>query len=273
MIVGTQSYTWYQAYQEAQGKPLAEHWDEVLAQVAQAGCQAFENTVDAIATPALAEAMGRLLAKHGLSMPSVYAGSRLHDEGWEESVREVLERARLARQLGATVLVTNPQPLPQDKTDAQLRLQARALDTLGRELRSLGLRLAFHNHSVEMRASAREFHHMLLGTDPAHVGLCLDTHWIYRGAGNSQVALEDIVQLYGARIASLHLRQSRSGVWTQTLCDGDLDYGPLVASLRALRFDGPLIMEQAVEAGTPTGLPPVERERLSRQWVRTVFGI
>ena len=273
MIVGTQSYTWYQAYQEAQGKKLAEHWDEVLAQVAQSGCQAFEITTDAIATPALAETMGRLLAKHGLSMPSVYAGSRLHDAGWEASVNEVIAGARLAKRLGAKVLVTNPQPLPQDKTDAELRIQAKALDALGRELRGLGLRLAFHNHSVEMRASAREFHHMMLGTDPAHVGLCLDTHWIYRGAGNSQVALDDIVQLYGARIASLHLRQSRDGVWTQTLCDGDIDYRPLVASLHSLHFDGPLIMEQAVEQGTPTGLPPVERERLSREWVRTVFGV
>lgn len=273
MIVGTQSYTWYQAYQEAQGKRLSEHWDQVLAQVAQSGCQAFENSADAIATPELAEAMGRLLAKHGLTMPSVYAGSRLHDERWEESVEQVLEQARLAKSLGTTVLVTNPQPLPQDKTDDQLRLQAKALDTLGGELRKLGLRLAFHNHSVEMRASAREFHHMMLGTDPAHVGLCLDTHWIYRGAGNSQVALYDIVQLYGPRLASLHLRQSRAGIWTQTLCDGDIDYRPLVAILRGLRFDGPLIMEQAVEQGTPTDLPPVERERQSRQWVHSVFGV
>jgi inosose dehydratase len=124
-----------------------------------------------------------------------------------------------------------------------------------------------------MRASAREFHHMMLGTDPAQVGLCLDAHWIYRGAGNSQVALYDIVQLYGSRIASLHLRQSRGGVWTQALGDGDIDYQPLVARLRELRFAGPLIMEQAVEKGTPTDLPPVERERQSRAWVRAMFGV
>ena len=271
MIVGTQSYVWHQICQET-GKNLSEHWDEVLAQVAQSGCQAFESTGDAIATPELAEAMGCLLARHGLAMPSVYAGSRLHDERWEESVKEVLAGAKLAKQLGATVLVTNPQPLQQDKTDDQLRLQAKALDALGRELKEIGLRLAFHNHSPEMRAGAREFHHMMLGTDPAHVGLCLDAHWIYRGAGNSEVALYDIVQLYGSRIVSLHLRQSREGVWTQTLCEGDIDYQPLVAALHNLNFDGPLIMEQAIEQGTPTDLPPVERERISRDWVRSVFG-
>ena len=47
--------------------------------------------------------------------------------------------------------------------------------------------------------------------------LCLDTHWIYRGAGNSNVALFDILKLYGDRVVSLHLRQSVGGVWSETL--------------------------------------------------------
>lgn len=205
-------------------------------------------------------------------MPSIYAGSRLHDAGWEQNVREVLAKAVFAKQLGATVLITNPQPLPRDKTDAELECQAHGLEVLGKELAGMGLRLAFHNHSPEMKASAREFHHMLVGTDPRHVGLCLDAHWIYRGAGNSQVALFDIVRLYGPRIVSLHLRQSREGVWTQSMGDGDIDYRRLAAMLRDLRFDGPAILEQAIEAGTPTDLPPSERERASRQYVRDVFG-
>ncbi|OGV72741.1 MAG: hypothetical protein A3K19_02890 [Lentisphaerae bacterium RIFOXYB12_FULL_65_16] len=272
MIVGTQSYTWHQVCAE-QGKKLNDHWADVLPLVAQSGCQAIEHNSDAIGSPELADRMAALLAQHGLKMPSVYAGSRLHDDGWEQSVATVLKQALFAKQLGASVLVTNPQPLQQDKTDAELRCQAEAMNTLGRELAAMGIRLAFHNHTPEMRASAREFHHMMLGTDPKHVGLCLDTHWIYRGAGNSQVALYDIVKLYGARIASLHIRQSRDGIWAQTLCDGDIDYRPLVATLRDLRFTGPMIMEQAIEKGTPTDLAPVERERRSREWVRQVFGV
>ena len=272
MIVGTQSYTWYQIY-AAQGKKHTEHWDEIQAQVAAAGIGACEHTADAIATPELAESMGQLLAKHGLKLPSVYAGSRLHDDRWEESVQEVLAGARLAKQLGATVLVTNPQPLAEDKSDAQLRQQARGMDVLGRELAGMGMRLAFHNHTPEMRASAREFHHMMLGTDPANVGLCLDAHWVYRGAGNSEVALYDIVKLYGSRIASLHIRQSQNGIWSQTFGEGDIDYRPLAGLLRETKFAGPLILEQCFEQGTPADLPPVERERRSRQRVREVFGV
>ena len=61
-----------------------------------------------------------------------------------------------------------------------------------------------------------------LGTDPEHVTLCLDAHWICRGAGNSAVALFDVVKLYGPRVTELHLRQSVDNVWTEALSEGDI---------------------------------------------------
>jgi len=80
----------------------------------------------------------------------------------------------------------------------------------------MGLTLSYHNHDIELRNAAREFHHMMVGTDPAYVTLCLDAHWIYRGAGNSAVALFDVLKLYGPRITELHLRQSKDNIWTET---------------------------------------------------------
>jgi inosose dehydratase len=78
----------------------------------------------------------------------------------------------------------------ENKSDAeQLAEQAENLDRLGAELKKRGMTLAYHTHDVELRAAAREFHHMLLATNPANVSLCLDVHWVYRGSGNSQVAL------------------------------------------------------------------------------------
>ena len=75
---------------------------------------------------------------------------------------------------------------------------------------------------------------MLLATDPKNVSLCLDVHWVYRGSGNSQVALFDIVKLYGKRIAELHLRQSKGGIWQETFTEGDIDYPRLVQMLDGL---------------------------------------
>ncbi len=106
------------------------------------------------------------------------------------------------------------------------------MNRLGAELKKIGLTLAYHNHDMELREAAREFHHMMLGTDPANVTLCLDSHWVYRGSGNSQIALFDIVKLYGSRVSELHLRQSKDGVWTEALGDGDIDYRAFASALR-----------------------------------------
>jgi inosose dehydratase len=133
------------------------------------------------------------------------------------------------------------------------------------------MKLAYHNHDIELRNAAREFHHMMAGTDPRHVSLCLDAHWVYRGAGNSQVALLDVVKLYGARVSELHLRQSRGGVWSETLDDGDIDYTALAQALAHARVRPHLVLEIAVEKGTPKTLSPLEAHRRSVDYARRVF--
>jgi len=53
----------------------------------------------------------------------------------------------------------------------------------------------------------------------------------------------DVIHLYGDRIAVVHLRQSKDGVWTEHLMPGDVDYTPLARKLQAIHFDGPLYIE------------------------------
>jgi inosose dehydratase len=122
-----------------------------------------------------------------------------------------------------------------------------------------------------MRAAAREFHHMLLATDPGLVRLCLDPHWIWRGAGNSRIALLDIIGLYGHRVEVVHVRQSRDGIWAQAVGEGDLDYPAIVALLKAKGVRPHLVIENAIEAGTPDTLSPVEAHRQSVAYVERVF--
>lgn len=274
MLIGTQSYVWYQIYVEQRNLPLLDHLDEILAQVRAAGMDAYESGILSAEHAAL---LKQLLPKHQLQMPSIYVGPALHDPATSDAeIEAAIAKARSVQSLGTTIVVCNPAPLswsePLNKSDDQLKHQADALDRLGRLLRADGFTLAYHTHATEMRCSAREFHHMLLATDPAHVGLCLDTHWVYRGAGNSQVALGDIVKLYAPRLKSLHLRQSHNGVWSETfMSTGDIDYRPLASTLQSLNFTGPLILEQCFEPGTPSTLTPEERHRQSLDHARTLF--
>ena len=143
----------------------------------------------------------RQLTKHGLEMRSVYTGSELLDPATaEKEIERIVALAKRAKAVGTKIIVTNPSPLPnrQGKTDEQLKTQAAGLNQTGARVGRSGLTLAYHNHDVELQHAAREFHHMMLGTEPGCLSLCLDAHWVYRGAGHSQVALFDVVKLYGS---------------------------------------------------------------------------
>ncbi len=270
--VACNSYSW-QVFFQREGRDFNQSLDEGLGEVAASGLDGYEPGVGGAAE---IDRLAPLLKKHGLQMRSLYVNSVLHEsDRAEASIADILTVARKAKTVGTTIIVTNPSPLqwggPANKNDAQLRTQAKALNELGAKLRDLGLTLAYHNHDMELREAAREFHHMMLATDPKNVTLCLDAHWVYRGAGNSQVALFDIVKLYGARVSELHLRQSHDQVWAETFGSGDIDYPALVEALAAHKVRPHLVLEQAVEQGTPKTLSSVEASRRSTQYVRTLF--
>ncbi len=112
---------------------------------------------------------------------------------------------------------------------------------------------------------------MLLASDPKNVSLCLDAHWVYRGSGNSQVALFDVVRLYGKRIVELHIRQSKNGIWQETFTDGDLDYRRLASDLKAQSIRPLLVLEQCLEKGSPNTMGPVEAHRQDVAYAKSVF--
>lgn len=265
-------YSW-QVYYAREGKRFGEDLERDLAAVRQAGLDGLEPILE---TPADADRWGQALRQAGLSMRSAYVNTTLHrSSDAEQSLERVVAVAERARRHGTRILVTNPNPIhwgaPLDKSDEELRTQAEALTRLGKALKDRGLVLAYHNHDVELRQAARELHHMMLGTDPACVKLCLDAHWIYRGAGNSSVALFDFVRLYGKRVVELHIRQSQGGVWSEVFGAGDIDYAALLEELRRARARPHLVLEQAVEPGTPATLDAVEALRRSASSARELF--
>jgi len=271
--VATNSYPWGTfAKRENQGFKLFS--DEALEAVSSAGVQGYEGI---FSSPEDFAGLGARLKAHGLEMRSLYVNSTLHDEGQgPESLVQVMKIASQAVELGCRIVVTNPSPIrwggTQDKSDEQLRFQAVLLNDLGARLKKIGLTLAYHNHDVELRAGAREFHHMLTATDPANVKFCLDAHWIYRGCGNSQVALFDAVKHYGDRIVELHLRQSSGGVWNEVFtAEGDVDYARLSMWLKERGIRPHLVLEQAVEEGSPHTLDAVTAHRQGQENVRRLF--
>lgn len=274
--VATNVYPWFTFYRR-ENRDFNADLDAGLAEVAAAGLNGFEPILNA---PEDVDRLAPLLKKHGLELRSFYVNTPLHEaEVAEKSIAHVLSVAEKARAvLGTRIVVTNPSPISwnrQDpnpgKNDAQLETQAQSLDRLGAALRERGLQLAYHNHDMELRHAAREFHHMMLATKPENMGLCLDAHWIYRGSGNSQVALFDVVKLYGSRVCELHLRQSQDGIWTEAFGEGDIDYPRLVRELNSLGIRPHFVLEQAVEQGSPNTMNAVEAHRRGVEYTRKLF--
>lgn len=268
--IGAHGYVWLQIY-EQQGKKVNDHLDEALRQVAESGFETWEQGIE---SPAHAANLKTLLAKYNLKMPTFYLGCILHREDWRERVEEALGKARLALPLGVKIAVCNPNPIEWgkalDKSDEQLKTQAEALQSLSQKLSAEGVQLAYHTHDAEMRCAAREFHHMMQATE---VGFCLDTHWVYRGSGNSQVAMHDALKMYGHRLRSLHIRQSQNGIWSETFGEGNIDYRAVAEKLKEMGFNGPIIVEQCYEQGTPQTITPLERHKRSREYMREIFGV
>ena len=265
-------YPWLVFYQR-ENRNFNEELDKGLGELSASGMDGYEPLVN---NPQEIDRLAPLLKKHGLEMRSLYVNSVLHErQKADQSIDSVLAIAEKAKTIGTKIIVTNPSPIQwggsQNKDDSQLKVQAASMDRLGRQLKAMGLTLSYHNHDIELRNAAREFHHMMVGTDPAYVTLCLDAHWIYRGAGNSAVALFDILKLYGSRISELHLRQSKDNIWTEAFEDGDINYRRLAKHLLDIDINPHIVLEQAVEKGTPKTMKTIEAFRRSSIYARRVF--
>lgn len=270
--VSCNAYTWNTFYQRSKKQWMADP-DASLSEYVQAGLTAYEPS---FTNAAEVGKLAPFLTKYNLSMPSLYVNSTLHrSTDAQKSIDSVLAIADAAKPLGTRIIVTNPDPIrwgsDEDKTDAELTEQVQNLDRLGAELRKRGIVLAYHTHAPEHRQAAREFHHMLLASDPKNVSLCLDAHWVYRGSGNSQVALFDVINLYGKRIVELHIRQSKNGIWQESFTDGDIDYSRLTSSLMKQRIRPLLVLEQCLEKGSPDTMGPVEAHRQNMAYAKSVF--
>lgn len=268
--IATNTYPWL-TFARREKSEFTLHTNELLADIAATGIRGYEPIINDAAE---FEGLAALLRRQGLEMRSIYVNSVLHDEAKvEDSIAGVVAIAKAAREIGTRIVVTNPSPIrwggPEDKSDTQLRLQAKSLDRLGGELRKLGVALAYHNHDAELRQGGREFHHMLTATNPENVKFCLDAHWVFRGCGNSEVAVFDALAQYHQRIVELHLRQSNNGVWTEAFAvEGDINYARLFDFLAGKGVTPHLVLEQAVEDDSSNSLSVVEAHRLSHMNVK-----
>ncbi|MDO4587321.1 MAG: TIM barrel protein [Planctomycetia bacterium] len=252
------------AYYQRDNKNYLEYLDEVH----DCGIKGVEPI---IAMADDAQQIAELLKEHQLKIQSVYAQPTLFDsEIASQEIERLLKAGEKLIDYGTKIMVVNMTP-KSGKTDAELILQSKNVDLLGSELKQRGLQLALHYHITEFEFGAREFHHLLNGTNPDHLSLCFDQHWVYRSSGNSEVAVHDCTKMYGNRVCEFHLRQSRDSIWTETFEEvGDINYQDIFNDFSQKELKPHLVLEQAPENGTAHSLSAAEVLRQSVQNIRKI---
>jgi inosose dehydratase len=264
-------YIFEQDYAKRNQKTI-DHVDEIFDIYRQAGYHAVELMSGYFPDAARAERNRALLDQYNLIMPICYIGGPMHDGRAQSTIDAALAlagRIKPHKHLEAISFNCDPKADHSAKTDDELQIEAQALERLGAALRAEGLRLLVHQHAPEMANHSREWRYFVGHTTAQNVGLCLDTHWVYRGGDDVMTILREA----GPRLGDMHLRNSSAGVWLEELADGDIDYYSVAAELKKLHYRGWLTVELAWDPNTQITRPLVEDLKRSRQYAQRVFGV
>ncbi|HSJ87550.1 MAG TPA: TIM barrel protein [Anaerolineales bacterium] len=144
-----------------------------------------------------------------------------------------------------------------------------------------GLRTVFHHHCAGYIERPDEIDILMRSTDPALVGLCLDTGH-YRFGGGDPIAG---IQTYHDRVWHVHFKdchpeigeQSRREQWDYftsvqngifcELGQGDIDFPRIKAELEKIGYEGWIVVEQDVLPGMGR---PKESARRNRDYLASI---
>ena len=255
---------------EIRNVPVSGILEEALAGTRAAGYSRIELASDFL-TPGLRERTLGLLEKRKLEPSIVYTDGPIEEQAAaENSCREVRDLGRLMMGRGTSVFNFSPLAKPDErpKSAAELETEAYQLNRMGEDVQSLGLELMVHHHQAEMRDNAREWRYLVAHTEPKLVSFCLDVDWVTR-EGLSPLTLMDIA---GARLRALHLRNPKNGVDQELLGEGDIDMVAIARFLRQMGYDGYLVVELQHTRATPRERSLATDLSTSRFFMQEVFG-
>jgi inosose dehydratase len=270
-VLAAQAYVFSQVY-PMHNMRMEDKIPEVLETIKSAGYSTVE-LVSSFFTVDNASNTAQTLMLARLKCAAVYNGGVMHTaEGAKATIEQTLALAKRVKAVHPILAINfNPSPKPnkEAKTDSELGVQAENITKLAKELKKLGLRLFIHQHDPEMAQEAREWRHTLKNTDPKTVEFCLDTHWVLRGGQDPMTLLKEA----GARLASVHLRNSKAGVWMEDFGEGELDYAAVAAYLKQIAFRGQLVVELAYDKKTEMTRTLEENLKRSREYAEKVFDV
>lgn len=250
------------------------HYTSVLDEIAETGYVGIELGPWGY-LPTDPDVLHEELTKRGLQLLSAFVPVKLVDaDAHEAGVQEALKVGRLLAALGAKkiVLADDNGKVPELVQNAGRRVGSKlsagewdvvaaGVNLIARRIHDeLGLSIAFHHHCAGYIETPDETRELLMRTDAALVGLCLDTgHWHFAG-GDAVAAVKE----FGQRVTYLHLKDCHPAVAQQArqagqdyfaavaagvfcpLGQGEVDFAGVIKAMDGLGYEGWAIVEQDI---------------------------
>ena len=195
---------------------LAVSVPDTLAAVADAG---YQNVEPFAFFGYTAEEFGALLDQYGLRAPSMHTNIDALANDLDQVIAD-------ADAIGARY-VTLAFVGPEWRTEERVAELAAILNEVGEELRRSGKQLVYHNHDFEFLTvfdDGRTMYETLAdSTDPHLVKFQLDLYWAVTGG----VDPVDIIEQYGDRIVTLHVKDRAADGSFADVGEGTIDFAEI----------------------------------------------
>jgi sugar phosphate isomerase/epimerase len=181
-----------------------------------------------------------------------------------DDIQIVIQRLRQINGKTFGISVGEPNGI---KTEKQLDAQADLLKKILVTCNDNGIEANLHNHTYEVENGMHDLKGTLARIPDIKLGP--DLNWLIR-AGINPV---EFIHTYGKQIVYLHLRdQFADGKWTEYMGQGVTDFAAIAQALKAQNFKGNAAIELAFPGDFIPSNPLKEDWKLSRAYVKNVFG-
>jgi len=242
--------------------------DQIFADFAYAGLDGIEFMYSVLQKKGAADQVAELSHKHKLPVIGMSYQADMWDRAKQNAiVDEVSALLPQLQKLGGRTMGTGVGTPNRKKTAAELDAQAEVLRKLIPLCRKYGVVLNLHNHTYEVENGEYDLNGTLSRIPDAPLGP--DLGWLAY-AGIDPV---DFIRRRGKAMVFAHLRDRKAdGHRADVMGEGVVDYRGVARELRALKFQGPLVIEMTSSTGKMPDRPLRECFKLSRDYVRRVMG-
>lgn len=245
--------------------------DTVFSDLSYAGIHGVEIMEGQLRHDDSVERLNRLIEKYELpvSGSSYGVGFKMWDVAQHKTIMEDIKTVvpRLAQVGGKTFGISVGGKKDGLKTEMELDAQAALLKKVRFVCEDNGIEANLHNHTYEVENDMHDLRGTLTRIPDFKLGP--DLNWLIRGG----VDPVDFINAYGPQIVYLHIRdQYKDGTWSEYVGQGDTDFKPIAAALKAQNFEG----KTAIELAFPNDFIPKnelkEDWKMSREFVEKTFG-